>query len=398
MRTSVRFGSILSNLIRDRMPYFEEVFSEVTSQYILYGYRKPLSTAYNGFILVQASRTQGRFAMEVGVTRGDTYPYHRLNDYPDIGFKGYREAVFTMLKNYNHSEEYSNAETLFKSLYSLLKDAEMAMSRLMERTVSRIQSTYDVWQQLYTKWLEIEQHASGLPGRRYPALSAEALAFEIIEEILTAGTFDRYLGPVKYRYRNAHFMNCHVYLLARGLEFLEPPDPPLNPVTGEPPAGKKVLAALDDPIAGLTGRLPQSYAVELSPATRNKTTQYAFLKSLGAVEALLQLDPQGNPVRSDGFQIFVAGAAQDLIEAPDYIDKSFAKSSAAAADKPVYQSPSVYLAHDPSHSASPSRESTAPAAPQSPENRVELKQAKASYSVDDDDDPIAMLESRLGLR
>jgi len=64
--------------------------------------------------------------MEVAISRGSSYPYHRIGDYPDIALTGYREAVFTLLKGYNYCEEYQSAESLFRVLWSLLKDAEMA--------------------------------------------------------------------------------------------------------------------------------------------------------------------------------------------------------------------------------------------------------------------------------
>lgn len=379
-RTAVKFGSILSNLIRDRMPYFEEAFTEVSSQYLLYAYKKPISTAYHGYILVQASRTQGRFGVEVAITRGESYPYHRANDFPEVGVSGFRESVFTLLKGYNHSEEYANAESLFRALYSLLKDAEMALSRLNERFIGKIQTDHDRWQNLYNQWLVLEQDATGSPGYRYPVLTAESLAFEIIEDILTRNTFDRYLGPLKYRYRNPHFMNCHVYMLARGLEFLETPEPPLHQVHHEVPGNKKHLIPLDDPISALTGRWPQIDSVTLSPSTATKTTQFAFLKSLSAVEALLKLDAAGNPIRTDGFSFFGETQGESLIDAPDYADPTFSsyaappKPAASPAPKPVDKTP----------------EAEQPMQPSLPKKPI--------FSVDDGDDPIAMLENRFGLR
>ena len=392
-RTVVKFGTILGNLIRDRIPYFEPAFTEVGSQYLLYGYRKQISTAYCGFILVQASRTQGRFSMEVAVSRGNTYPYHRLGDFPDIALTGYRESVCTLLKGYNHCEEYQTAESLFRVLYTLLKDAEMGLSRLMERCIAKIQSNYEQWQQLYSHWLELEQEASGRPGSRYPSLSAESLAFEIIESNLTRGHFDRYLGPLKYRYRNPSFMNCHVYLLARGLEFLETPERPIANTKVEIPKSLKNQGPLDDPISILTGRWPQEHSVELAEAIAAKTTQFAFLKSLSAVDALLQLDAAGNPMRPDGFQYAAAGAvhevASELLGTPDYCDHDFVNyptslaaeppPPAAPAQEPVYEQPKyeqpkeAVLIH-----------------------RIEPKRPKKPL-FSDDDDPIAMLENRFGL-
>jgi hypothetical protein len=230
----------------------------------------------------------------------------------------------------------------------------------MEKALPRIQSTYEKWQQLYNQWLELEEEATGRPGNRYPALSAESLAFEIIEENLTSGHLDRYLGPLKFRYRNPNFMNCHTYLLARGLEFLEAPEPPVEAKVEIPPA-RKLQPPLEDPISALTGRLPQQHSVPLATAIAKKTTQFAFLKSLSAVETFLQLDEGGSLLRADGTRFQGRGALNEMTE------------STSIAAVPLREGP--------------------------PSDESELKMPKKTImSVEDGDDPIAMLENRLGLK
>lgn len=376
MRSSVNFGNILNGLIRERMAYFEPCFSEVSSQYLLYGFKKQISTAHSGYLLVQASRTQGRYSLEVGISRGHSYPIHRLNDFPDIGVVGYRESVFTITKGYNHSEEYPNGDALFKLLYAQLKDAELALSRLTEKVLSRTQRQYDQWVKVYEQWLQQEKTAQGPPGARYPTLSAEHLGFEIIEKILTSGMFDKYLGPLKFKYRNPIFMNCHVYLLAKGLEFVEFPDQSvIVPVQYAPPE-KKLAPPLDDPITGLTGRQPQNDSIEFSPITAQKMTQYAFLKSLSAVEAMLSVGEDGKPLPVGGYIPF-EGDLAGLIDAPIY------------EDLPGFD----YYTQSQQTSAAQAEPLTA----ESPTYR-EMSMPKPAISRVDDEDPIAALEARLGLK
>jgi hypothetical protein len=378
VRSSVNFGNILNGLIRERMPYFEPAFSEVSNQFLLYGFKKQLSTAHSGYILVQASRTQGRYALEVAISRGNSFPIHRLNDFPDIGVVGYRESVFTITKGYNHSEEYPNGDALFKLLYAQLKDAELALSRLAEKVLGRTQRQYDQWAKVYEQWLTQEKTASGPHGARYPALSAEHLGFEIIEKILTSGMFDKYLGPLKYKYRNPNFMNCHVFLLAKGLEFVEFPDHNSQVPMQYAPPEKKLAPPLDDPIAGLTGRHPQADSIEFSQITAQKMTQYAFLKSLSAVEALLTVGDEGRPLPVDGYVPF-EGDLSGLIDAPVYDD-------AAAFDfQPLASMPSK----------SPVQEEKLTS--ETPTYR-EMSMPKPALSKVDDDDPIAALEARLGFK
>lgn len=393
MRSSINFSGILSSLIKERMGYFEPAFHEVSNQFLLYGYKKQLSTSHTGFVLVQASRTQGRYTMEVAVTRGDQYPVHRFYDFPDIGVTGYRESVPAMTKGYNHAEDYPNGDALFRNLYSHLKDAELALSRLAEKTLTKTQRQYDEWNNIYNTWLELERKADGPPGSRYKGVEAETLAFDIIDKTLARGLFDRYLGPLKFKYRNPAFLNCHVYMLARGLEFVEYPDEKSRVEIPNAPPQKKLPDPLDDPITALKGRQPQATSVTLSQVTAERMTQFAFLKSLSAVEALLLLNEQGRPISASGFVPF-EGDASGLIEAPVYNDID-----------PDYD----YSQGFPEHAFGPQalpRKAAPPTPSAQPEPEVLTADTKIVVEVKapkpilpaDDDDPIAALENRLGLR
>lgn len=360
-RTSIRFGSMLQSLFQEKLPQYELAFSETTNQYLLFGYKKPISSVYTGYILIQASRNSGRVGAEVAVTRGSNYPYHRLSDLPDLGVAGYREPIYNLLRGYNMSEDYQNAETLLKVLINLSRECEQAMGRLMEKAVPKLQANHQLWHPLYLEWLDSERTAQGSAGRRYQSLRDEMFTLELLDGTLSGGQFDRHLGPLKYRYRSSDFFNCHLYLLGRAMEFVELPSE--HPVIAWQTPKIRISDPVDDPIASMSGRFPQEMSVTLSPITSQKLMEFAFLKSLAALEAYFQLDANGQPTADLLAQ--PAKASGPLLDAPAYVDSSARPATTNTVD-------------------------LNPPAPTAP--------APPPVEEDDPNDPIAALEARFGLR
>lgn len=360
----------MDKVFADRLSHYERVLSETTSQYLLYGFRRFLVGDYHGFVLVQAARGAGRVQIELGVSKVDHFPYHRLRDFPVLGVAGFRESLAYLTKGFDHAEEYTSADSLTRLFGSIAREVDGGMTRLNEKAVPLINQQLRAWQPAYAAWVAAEKTArSSVPGR-YPDLPGEVMAYETLDDLLGRGMFDRYLGPLKYRYRNQDFFNCHLYLLAKGLEFLEPPplENPKPPEFAERP--DKVCAPLDDPISALTGRFPQEMAVDLAVSTSVRVTEFAFLQSLAAVEALLQFDERGMPCTAVAAP---AAPKESLPPPPEY-------SSTSLVDEPDYFAPLE-----------------SPAAPASPSPTASKPRPKRD-AEEDDDDPLSALESRLGLR
>ncbi len=284
-RTPIRFGAILEALASEKLKNYKRFLNETTSQSLLFGYRCRFAGNYYGFILVQAARNAGRVTAEIAISRAEEYPYYRFSDQPRVGITGFRERVYVITRKEDLAQSYRGAEQLLGLMMDLLRESEVALARVSEEVTQEIVEGYKTWQPLYREWLQAEKGARE-GETRYPGLEGEVVAREVLQDILVRGTFDRFLGPLKFRYRNPDFYNCHLFLLAKALEFLEPP-----PVSGvsqpqeeeddfDPHSGP-----LPDPIASLTGRQSQPECLELARSTALRTTQWAFLKSFAAAEA-----------------------------------------------------------------------------------------------------------------
>lgn len=289
-RTSIRFGPILEALAAEKLKKYQPFLNEAVSHSLLYGYRCQMAGHYYGFILIQAARTSGRVTAEVAVSRTPDYPYYRLGDTPRLGVSGYRERVLKLTRKADSSFSYRGQEQLLGVLLDLLRESEMALGRLSDQVIPLIIEDYKQWQPLYRDWLEAEKNA--IEGDiRYPELGGEMVARELLGDTLARGTFDRFLGPLKFRYRKPDFFLCHLYLMARALEFLEPP----KMAAGGAEPAEESPEVLPDPIPALTGRQPQDEAVELAVSTSLRTAQWAFLKSFAAVEAFFTDESTADP-------------------------------------------------------------------------------------------------------
>ncbi|MGI5843583.1 MAG: hypothetical protein ACOX9B_05340 [Candidatus Xenobium sp.] len=315
-RTPIRFGAAVDSIFRSELNGYLPLFSEVSSEFLLYGYHREARENQYFFIMVQGSRFSGNLVVEVAIANRPEYPYYRLSDNPQIGLVGFRERVAVLMTGNDYSWRYSSQEELQRILRDILvsqgSPALRSLSDAVRQVLYREQQT---WEPLYLEWLEAEKEARPGADRRYPGLANELEATQCLQEMLMGRQFDPFLGPLKFRYRDPKFFNCHLYLLGRALEFLEPPESEdipeapapeaapeverpqrmitwadiLGPISKPEPVKKKkeLPLPLNDAIAGITGRHPASLAVKLSRDPQARSREYAFLKSLAAVEAFI---------------------------------------------------------------------------------------------------------------
>jgi hypothetical protein len=289
-----------------------------------------------------------------------------------------------LLQGFNYSDQYHSTESLFSLLLGLSRDMEQALGRLSEKAIPKIRENYEVWEPLYEDWVRHEKTASEELGHRYHGLWCETAALESLDKFLRSGKFDRFLGPsLKFRYRQPHVLHCHLYLFARAMEFLEPPDerkapPPPRPVS-ENIVGRH-RPPLDDPAPSLLGRIPQEDSIKLSRVMSERTTEFAFLKSLAAMDSLLKVDENGAPIGNALTTDSWSAVGQSLIDAPVYEQEIEEVTNRTARETPV-------------PTPSPSRA-------QEPQSRGDLSRFAKSRPLPelDDEDPITVLENRLGLR
>ena len=274
--------------MKDRLPGYDRFLEEYTHQYLLYGYRKPVLGHFYAFVLFQASKSFGGLTCEVGLSRTETYPYYRYYDKPSIGVGGFRARTTHVLKGLEATTTrmYAGPDVLLGHVMDLVSEAITAGNKLIKDTVPRVAEQYLIWQPLYEQWLKAEQTAnSNEDGLRYGNLIGEAVARQILHDCLRNGNLDSFLGPKKFRYRDANFLNCHVYLLAKALAFVEPPeDHELQTIEIDPDQDPEKI--LFDAIGAIAGRVEQPDAIELSPGILKRVPEWAFVRSFAALEAL----------------------------------------------------------------------------------------------------------------
>lgn len=288
-RTSIRIGSLLDNSMKLRFPGYERVLEEYTNQYLLFCYRKKVHDHYHATVLFQAGKTFGGLTCEVGISRTEDFPYYRFYDEPRLGVHGFRARTLHVLKGQSvtTTRQYTGPDSLMGVIIDLVSEALASGKSLIEMGIPRISEQYAIWQPLYADWVEAEKNHSENPDRRYPGLVGETVARRILHSCLRDGKFDGFLGPNKFKYRQPEFLNCHVYLLARALAFVEPPEN-LTQMTLDP--GQDPEKILFDGISALTGRMVQDEAFELSPRIIDRVPEWAFLRSFAALEAFFQND------------------------------------------------------------------------------------------------------------
>lgn len=285
-RTSIRIGTVVDEAMKQRLPGYTKVTEEYTSQYLLFGYTKAVLGHYHSWVLFQASREFGAVTCEVGISRTQEYPYYRFLERPRLGVSGFRARTRHILKDLEArtTKPYTGPDTLTAAILELAAEAASASTRLLELAVPRLSEEYAIWQPLYTEWQQAEALANDNHDRRYPGLVGETVARKILHSTLAGGRYDSFLGAKKFRYREPDFLNCHVFLLAKALAFVDPPE--LHEVAHlKLDPGQDPDKILYDPIASLTGRTEQDEAVVLPTRILERAPEWAFLRSFAALEA-----------------------------------------------------------------------------------------------------------------
>lgn len=288
-RTSINIGSLIDDAMKQKLPGFERTFEEYTSQYVVYGYRRAVHDHYHATVLFQVSKTFAGLTCEIGLSRTEDYPYYRFYDSPALGVHGFRVRTKHLFNDLSTTttKMYSGPDSLKSAIAELTAEAHSGHRKLTEVAMPRISEEYRVWQPLYAEWQSAEKAALDVPEQRYKSLVGESVARKILHSLLQSGQFDGFLGPKKFRYREPAFLNCHVYLLAKALAFVEPPE--VNEVkNSELDPGQEPDKILFDPIASLTGRSEQTESIELSNRILERVPQWAFLRSFAALEAFFE--------------------------------------------------------------------------------------------------------------
>ncbi len=288
-RTSIRIGSLLDNSMKLRFPGYERVLEEYTNQFLLFCYRKKIHQHYYSSVLFQASKTFGGLTCEVAISRTEDFPYYRFFDQPSLGIHGFRARTLHLLKGteVTTTRQYTGPDSLMGVIIDLVGEALSSSKKLTEDGIPRIAEQYALWQPIYDDWVEAEKNASDNPDRRYKGLLGEAAARRILHRCLRQGKFDSFLGPNKFKYRQPEFLNCHVYLLARALAFVDPPYPDeFQALTLDPSQDPEKIVF--DGISALNGRLAQDEAVEPSSRMLDRYPEWAFLRSFAALEAFFE--------------------------------------------------------------------------------------------------------------
>lgn len=333
--------------MKERLPGYEKVLEEYTYQYLLFGYRKAILGHYYATVLFQASKTFGGITCEVGLSRTEDFPYYRFYDKPSLGVSGFRARTTHVLKGLEATTTrlYAGPDVLLGHILDLVGEAITAGNKLIEEAIPRVAAQYQLWQPYYEEWQKAEAAStSDNPKRRYPDLIGEEVARRILHDCLRSGKFDSYLGPRKFRYRDPNFMNCHVYLLARALSFVVPPEPEeVQPFELDPNQHPEKI--LFDAIAAISGRSEQPEAIELSPKILERVPDWAFLRSFAALEAfyehetvaLDQVNRQANSVTQKNKKAEPAGVSLDELysDSVSVVTQPVATLSGAAPDSPA---------------------------------------------------------------
>ena len=322
-RTPIQVYPAILDAVKLYFNGYRETFKFSTKDSLIFGFSRQKDKDCYQFLLIQAAKYKGCINAEVAVSPVKRYPYYRRRESLPLGTFAFRERCSLMVKDEDFSFGY-NGINLDRVLSICLGNyAVPAMHRLYDETRADASMAAHVWDTIYSDWQEAESKADFISDKRYPDLEYEEEASRFIsQEVLGSGRFDRYLGPLKLCYQDSDFFNCHVYLMASAMEFVQPPAMPkqeqeaysnpqlasngqkvitwrdiLGPaepvVTAQKP--KPMLRAnedwrepLEDPIAGVLGRQDQSTCLSLNDQDADmRLKEYAFFKSMSALEVIM---------------------------------------------------------------------------------------------------------------
>ena len=322
-RTPIRVYPAILDAVKLYFNGYQEAFKFSTKDSLIFGFSRQKDPDCYQFLLVQAAKYKGCINAEVAVSPVRRYPYYRRREALPLGTFAFRERCSLMVKDEDFSFGY-NGVNLDRVLSICLSSyAVPAMHRLYDETRAEASMANHVWDTIYADWQEAESKADFISSKRYPDLEYEEEAHRFIsQEVLGSNRFDRYLGPLKLCYQDSDFFNCHVYLMASAMEFVEPPAMPEREVKVESKqhtinSGQKIITwrdilgpiepvataqapkpllranedwrePLEDPIAGVLGRQEQTTCLSLNEQdAKTRLKEYAFFKSMSALEVIM---------------------------------------------------------------------------------------------------------------
>lgn len=317
-RTPVNLGEVVLNATRKILPEYELMQLEHTPKYLVFGLWRQVGYGRYTYIVIMGERYRGLISAEVATNIRPRLPYYRWSDKPQLGTFGFRERVGIMISGFDYSHVYRSQAELERVIRDvLIVYCGQAAHDLGDRAGVLIEKSRSTWQPLYEEWRLAEEayreaHKTG--NLRYEGLNNEAEVRSFIQRQLEDEMVVRYLGTLRSNYKDEHFLNCHTFLMSRGLEFLDGAAAQEGPESfvksrlegaekitwddimdaGGPQAddaGPAVLARdmgepFDDLTMHLTGRLQQSVAVKFSSDPKERHWQYCFYKTLSVMEGI----------------------------------------------------------------------------------------------------------------
>ncbi|MBQ7502023.1 hypothetical protein IJT93_04820 [bacterium] len=321
-RMPIHIYPALSKAMQEEMSGYEEFLNISTRESYIFGYHKKLNEKKEAFVILQAARYQGRLSAEVGISRVACYPYYLRKSPLNIGTFGFRTKACVLDDGMDFSLSYG-VNDINKMAGRLVRSyAAPAVHDLLNAVDSDLNMAENVWLPIFEDWQKAEESVKykkleGLfPELQYVELCKDFL----VEKLFKENAYMRFLGPLRNRYEKKRFFDCHLYLMASGYEFLDPPvienvsvgqkadaeaaktktasvfDFYQDLMGGIPKEEKKSLdltnnqsPAMEDPILGILKREEQGKCITLSGNPEQRKLEYAFLQSMSALEALSEL-------------------------------------------------------------------------------------------------------------
>lgn len=320
-RTPVNLGEVVLNATRKILPEYELMNLEHTPKYLVFGLWRQVGYGRYTYIVIMGERYRGLIAAEVATNIRPRLPYYRWSDKPQLGTFGFRERVGVMISGFDYSHSYRSQMELERVIRDvLIVYCGQAVHDLGERVAVLVEKSRSTWQPLYEEWRLAEEayrdsHKGG--SLRYDGLSNEEEVRNFILRQLEDERVVRFLGTLKSNYKDSHFLNCHTFLMARGLEFLDgaaqrPADDsgeqvkpsrldgaekitwddimgdngPKEEESAPKVSTRNMGEPFDDLTMSLTGRLQQSISVKFSDDPKERHWQYCFYKTLSVMEGI----------------------------------------------------------------------------------------------------------------
>lgn len=324
-RTPINLGEIVNKTMRSVMSDYEPMSLEHSPMYLLFGFKRQLGRDNFSYIILEGDRRSGKITAEVAVSIVNKIPYYRLGDMPLLGTFGFRGRVCEILNGTDMSHQYYSRDMLEQVVHELVSVyCNQALRVMNDRVDLAVKRSKSIWEPLYKEWQDAERAVNDDKEleKRYGTVDNEIEVRNFILKKIKEEQVLRFLGKLRSNYLDKDFLNCQVYLMAHGLEFLsendtleslvniklaKEPKPNSNRITwsdimGPSDAGsefggmgaagfdtkkqKGMAEAFDDVTQYLTGRIPQTACVDLGQDEQERHWNYCFYKTFAVLEGL----------------------------------------------------------------------------------------------------------------